>query len=249
MTEADEMQDAALVIGASGGIGNAVLQHYLAGESFHRVIGVSRGQCPTHLGRHRPTLRWLRCDYSEEQIANTVQLLAQEPARLRRIVICNGILHDGKLAPEKSLHQVTGPAMAQVFNVNVVIPALWLGALPAVLRDSPGCAIATLSARVGSISENRLGGWYSYRSSKAALNMVLKSAAVEYARRLPRVKLVAFHPGTTDTPLSRPFQRRLPEGQLLTPGFVARRLEEILAAASPDGELSFVAWDGSTVAW
>jgi NAD(P)-dependent dehydrogenase (short-subunit alcohol dehydrogenase family) len=102
---------------------------------------------------------------------------------------------------------------------------------------------------VGSISDNRLGGWYSYRCSKAALNMFMKTAAIEFGRRFPRVKLVALHPGTTDTALSRPFQRRVAPEKLFTPEFVAGRLAAVLEEVKPDRELSFLAWDGSEVDW
>jgi NAD(P)-dependent dehydrogenase (short-subunit alcohol dehydrogenase family) len=131
----------------------------------------------------------------------------------------------------------------------VVVPSLWLAALSQSLTRGSSCKIAALSARVGSISDNRLGGWYSYRASKAALNMVMKSAAIEYSRRLPGVKIVAFHPGTTDTALSRPFQRGVPEGKLFAPDFVAQRLASLLDSIEVDGELSFLDWDGKKIEW
>ena len=106
-----------------------------------------------------------------------------------------------------------------------------------------------LSARVGSIADNHLGGWYSYRCAKAALNMGLKSAAIELARRAKGIKLVAFHPGTVDTPLSEPFQKNVAPEKLFEPAFVAERLDEILAAHAADGELSYLDWAGKAVPW
>jgi len=103
------------------------------------------------------------------------------------------------------------------------------------------------SARVGSTSDNRLGGWYSYRASKAALNSLLKSFAVEYARRLKNVKLIAFHPGTVDTDLSKPFQASVPEQNLFSAVFVADQLAEIMASADLDGQLSYLDWDGKSI--
>ena len=103
-------------------------------------------------------------------------------------------------------------AMQHVLHVNTIVPALWLKALAPALKRASASVVAVTSARVGSIGDNRMGGWYSYRASKAALNMVLKSAAIEYRRRAPRVKVMAFHPGTTDSDLSRPFQRGVPDG-------------------------------------
>ena len=102
---------------------------------------------------------------------------------------------------------------------------------------------------VGSISDNRLGGWYSYRTSKAALNMLLKSAVIELNRRLKSVKLIAFHPGTTDSPLSKPFQKNVPKGKLFSPDFVANALIDITHHAQIDGKLSFLDWQGKTIDW
>ncbi len=245
--------EAALVVGASGGIGRAVLQCYLQDARFAHVFAVSRGPCPDDFSCYRERLHWLRSDYSEESIASVTRdithALAGMGIALRSIVISNGILHSGDLQPEKALEKVSGDAMATVFAANVIVPALWVSHLARQLQRSALCNIAVLSARVGSISDNRLGGWYSYRTAKAALNMFLQTAAIEYARRAPGVKLVAFHPGTTDTALSRPFQKGVPEGKLFAPAFVAQRLVALLQALEPDGKLSFLDWDGKTVPW
>ena len=238
-----------MVIGASGGIGSAVLQGFLQDASFEQVIAVSRAPCPEGLSLHHDRLQWICSDYSEASITAITAALAQSGAALRRIVISNGLLHGGRLQPEKALETLHGESMAQVFDANVIVPALWISHLARLLRRSTGCSIAVLSARVGSIGDNRLGGWYSYRTAKAALNMFLKTAAVEYARRAPNVKLVAFHPGTTDTGLSRPFQKGVPEGRLFSPAFVAQRLLALLHDITPDGELSFLDWEGKTIPW
>lgn len=111
------------------------------------------------------------------------------------------------------------------------------------------CKFVFLSARVGSISDNKLGGWYSYRSSKAALNMLLKSAAIELKRTFKNVKLIAFHPGTTDSPLSKPFQKNVPKGKLFTRDFVADALIDITNKTQIDGELSFIDWQGEKIDW
>ena len=249
MLESAKGAGVALVVGASGGIGRAVLEHYLADPGFAQVIAVSRSQQPAELLRHGARLRWLGCDYTKASIDEVLHSAEAMHRRLSRVVICNGILHNDSVAPEKSLLKLSASAMQEVLHANVVVPSLWVAALSKVLRGDDACVIAVLSARVGSISDNRLGGWYSYRASKAALNMVLKSAAIEYARRLPRVKLVAFHPGTTDTGLSKPFQRGVAPGSLFTPAFVAEKLATLLDRVVPDAELSFLAWDGSNIEW
>ena len=106
-----------------------------------------------------------------------------------------------------------------------------------------------LSARVGSIGDNHLGGWYAYRASKAALNMLLKTAAIEYSRRSANVKLLSFHPGTTDTPLSKPFQSSVAADKLFTPDFVAAQLIALMTAADIDGQLAFIDWNGQSIDW
>lgn len=249
MSKAEVAKSAVLVVGASGGIGEAVLRYYLAQPAIDVIYAYSRSHCPTQLLCHGDRLQWANGDYSESSIGQCVESLSRYDGRLQRVVICNGVLHGEKFSPEKSIDRVSEAAMMAVFRANVVVPSLWLAALPQALSRESGCKIAALSARVGSIGDNRLGGWYSYRASKAALNMVMKSAAIEYSRRLPGVKIMAFHPGTTDTALSRPFQRGVPEGKLFAPDFVAQRLALLLDSLDVDGELSFLDWDGKKIEW
>ena len=248
-TETATLKRAALVVGASGGIGAAVLDRYLQDPEYARVYAVSRAPQPAELAHADSRLEWFTSDYSEASVAGIAGQIAQGGLDLCRVIICNGILHNSRLKPEKSLDKVSREAMHEVFDANVVVPALWVSTLAGQLRRSNGCVLAALSARVGSISDNRLGGWYSYRSSKAALNMFLKTATIEYARRAPRVKLVAFHPGTTATALSQPFQSGVPEGKLFSPAFVAERLCTQLDDLQPDAELTFVDWDARAVPW
>jgi NAD(P)-dependent dehydrogenase (short-subunit alcohol dehydrogenase family) len=249
MNEEKGKGGAVLVVGASGGIGSAVLEHYLQATEYELVFAVSRGARPDSLRSPGERLRWLVCDNTEPSIESAMQAIKSVGASLTRVVVCNGILHNDRVAPEKSLLKLKAPVMQEVLYTNVVIPSLWIAALVQLPRAGADCVVAVLSARVGSITDNQLGGWYSYRASKAALNMMLKSAAVEYRRRLPRVKLLAFHPGTTDTTLSRPFARSVAPEKLFSPEFVARRLAQLLDQLKPDGELSYLAWDGSSIEW
>ncbi|MEH6515249.1 MAG: SDR family NAD(P)-dependent oxidoreductase [Halioglobus sp.] len=238
-----------LVIGASGGIGRAVVEHYLADAQTELVIAVSRSLQPAQFETYAGRLHWQVCDYSEASIAEVLQTAGPARQRITRVIICNGILHSDTIAPEKTILSLNAAAMSHVFHSNTVVPALWLAALSKALRSGSTCFIAVLSARIGSISDNRMGGWYSYRASKAALNMVLKSAAIEYALKLPQVKLVAFHPGTTDTELSKPFQRGVAPEKLFAPAFVATKLAALLDELEPDKELSYLAWDGTSIEW
>lgn len=205
------------------------------------------------------------CDYQQASIEQCVSDIAKIAGTVTRIVMCNGILHSKNqhistnepgLMPEKRIEDIDAHSLEQLFYANSIVPMLWLSALTSLLSQprhkvsvEQKCVISILSARVGSISDNRLGGWYGYRASKAALNMLIKTTAVEYARRLKRVKLIAFHPGTTDTPLSKPFQANVPQGKLFTPVFVASQLQQIMDNSEPNGEASYLDWQGESINW
>lgn len=243
----DAGKEQALVIGASGAIAASLAQRWAADPRFDRIWEVSRTP-KSQVDPESPRVA-LATDHSEQQIQElTARILEQSP-RLSRVVMTLGTLHGEHHQPEKSLDALSLEAMQSVYRINCVLPMLWLAALAPGLRRNPDCRIAVLSARVGSIGDNRLGGWYSYRSAKAALNMALKCAAIELARRAKGVKLIAFHPGTVDTPLSQPFQRGVPTDKLFTPAYVSQRLDEVLEAHHPDGELSYLDWAGETVVW
>ena len=139
--------------------------------------------------------------------------------------------------------------MRQVFEVNAFLPMRVLAALSPVLKRSTAPRIAVLSARVGSIGDNRLGGWYSYRDSKAALNMMLQCAALELRRLNPAAKLIAYHPGTVDTPLSKPFQANVDAEKLLAPEVAAAALDRVISGVESDGALSYLDWRGDAIPW
>ncbi|MFN2327529.1 MAG: SDR family NAD(P)-dependent oxidoreductase [Chromatocurvus sp.] len=237
---------AAIVIGASGGIGRALVD----AMPDWSVYAVSRGAAPEKLASH---VQWYTCSDDSARREDTVdsigRALEESGAELRRIIVCTGTLHGETYRPERALRELNADAMQTVFHVNAIVPMLWLGVLEPLMRRSPGCVATFLSARVGSITDNHLGGWYSYRGSKAALNMMLKSAAIELARRAPAVKLLAFHPGTTDTALSQPFQARVPKEKLFTPAYVADRLLAVMDKLGADGTLSYLDWAGETIDW
>lgn len=249
----DKTQETALVVGA-GGIGSAVCSYLRQAQPEIRLLTVSRSpKGPPEAEQH------LHCDYGatggmklviEELVAAT----AQSNAPVTGVYLCTGVLHreaggEPSIAPEKRLEDLDPDMMLEVLHINTVLPALWLRYLLPVIKSRFTCRVAVLSARVGSIADNHKGGWYSYRASKAALNMIVRTAAIEYARRAPNVKLFAFHPGTVDTGLSKPFQRHVPEGKLFDADFVAERLVQIAGELEPDGEASFLDWAGERIEW
>jgi NAD(P)-dependent dehydrogenase (short-subunit alcohol dehydrogenase family) len=236
----------ALVLGASGGLAQALIGQFLADNNIDTVIAVSSKPAPEAM-RAENALLWIQTEYAEPAMVEVVEQLKDFTGSISRVCICHGLLHTDSLWPEKRLEDIKPEALHEIFQANAVVPALWLKLLHRVLKGKQPTIVAALSARVGSISDNRLGGWYAYRSSKSALNMLLQNIAIEYARRVKNVKLISFHPGTTDTALSKPFQAAVPEGKLFTPEFVAERLTGIMDNAEVDGQLSYLDWDNKVI--
>ena len=242
----------ALVTGASGGLGSSLVAEFLNDPAIDKVVAVSRSE---NAGVEYPAnglgdkLIWVKSDYSEAALDEVLSMLEPHAGKFSRVCICHGVLHSNTYWPEKRLEDISESALQAIFQANAVVPALWLKSLMKVLKGSNDCIVAALSARVGSIGDNHLGGWYAYRASKSALNMILKTAAIEYGRRAKNVKLIAFHPGTTDTELSKPFQAAVPKDKLFTPSFVAERLAMIMDEAMIDGELSYLDWNGQAIDW
>jgi NAD(P)-dependent dehydrogenase (short-subunit alcohol dehydrogenase family) len=189
-------------------------------------------------------------DYQETQINKVItEIKYFDHAPITQVIICNGILHSKTIKPEKRIEDFQVEAFNKVMSSNALTPMLWIQKLIPILTGKSPCKIVVFSARVGSISDNRLGGWYSYRASKSALNMMLKTTAIELARRDKHIKLVAFHPGTTDTPLSKPFQRNVPANKLFTCEFVAKQLLSIIEQVNFDQQASYLDWQGKTISW
>lgn len=181
----------AVVVGAGGGIGGALLDRLRMDEAFARVIA---------LGRHTaPPL-----DLLDDATIATVAAGIAAAGELRLVIDATGFLHDETRRPEKSWRELDPAALAHAFAVNAIGPALLMKHLLPLLPREGRAVFATLSARVGSIGDNRLGGWYGYRASKAALNQLVRTAAIELARKRPDALCVALHPGTVATGLSAP---------------------------------------------
>ena len=208
----------AIVIGASGGIGSA-LADGLAARGVE-VMRLSR--------RSEPPI-----DLTDDaSIAAAAAALAGRGA-FDAILIATGLLHGDGLNPEKSWRQIEGPAFDRLFRINATGPALVMRQfLPLLARDRRA-VMAALSARVGSIGDNRLGGWVGYRSAKAALNQIIRTLAIELGRTHPEALLVGLHPGTVATALSEPFQRNVAPGKLFTPEDAAARLLAVLDRLTP----------------
>ena len=233
------------VIGASGGIGGALA------DEIERCAAVTK---VFRLSRSRPRVEavegtWYHLDLEvEDSIADAAAQLKRTAGELHLVIVASGILHQGDdIQPEKTWRALSGPAMETAFRLNATGPALVAKHFLPLLAKGRKSAFAALSARVGSIEDNRLGGWYAYRASKAALNMLIKTFSVELARRNPEALCVGLHPGTVDTALSKPFQANVPEAKLFTPAFSARRLLSVIDGLGPDHSGRIFAWDGSPI--
>jgi NAD(P)-dependent dehydrogenase (short-subunit alcohol dehydrogenase family) len=230
----------AVVIGAGGGIGHALVEEMAASGLYGRIHALSR-KPQTDDARILGGFVNVTDESSVSRAAKTIG------GPIDLLIVATGILHEGDYKPEKSLRDLSGTAMARLFAVNTIGPALVLKHFAPLLAKDRRATIGVLSARVGSISDNQTGGWYSYRASKAALNMIVRSAAIEIGRSRPLAICVALHPGTVDTALSAPFQRGVPAEKLFTPNLAARQLLDVLGRLGPKESGGIFAWDGSRI--
>ena len=230
----------ALVVG-TGGIGEAISERLQ--QRFPDLTLVTAG-------REGGTRHQVQLDLeSDADLGLLAAALQQFGKPLRLVFNCSGRLHGPGLKPEKRLTQVTREALAEQFSINAFAPVLLAKAVePLFERDRP-VHFASLSARVGSISDNRTGGWYAYRAAKSAQNQLLKTLSVEWSRRWPNATVTLLHPGTTDTALSKPFQSFVPPEKLFSPERAADQLLTVLSTQTPQQSGSFLAWDGQPIDW
>ncbi len=228
------------VQGASRGLGLEFVRQLLDGHPESTVFASCRNpsaalELQALLAQHPTRLTLLELDVTKEgSVSEAAKQLSQATNVLHLILNVSGVLHGAGFGPEKRLAQVDPEALRQVFEVNAFGPLLVAKHFHGLLRHDARSVFASLSARIGSISDNRLGGWYAYRGSKAAQNMFTKTIAIELARVAPRAIAIGLHPGTVDTDLSKPFQRGVPKGKLFTAERSVRGLLDVIGNATPD---------------
>lgn len=237
----------AVVFGATGAIGSALLEALAEDPRCGARVAASRS------GRAVAGAPGLAFDASDPDTLDAVMNAACRDGPVHLVIAATGALHgEAALAPEKTWRHLDADGLADAFAVNTILPALIArAALPRLARggeDAPEKAVfAALSARVGSISDNRLGGWHAYRASKAALNQIIKTCSIELARKAPHALCVGLHPGTVDSRLSGPFQRNVPYGKLFTPSYAAQRLLSVIDGLEPSDTGKVFDWAGEEV--
>lgn len=244
-----------MVQGASRGIGLALVRALLADPAWAHVVAScrdpARASALDALQVANPgRLDIVALDVTRE---DSVRAAAARSAALVEsislLINCAGVLHGDNFGPERRLAEIEPERLQQLFAVNACGPLLVAKHFASLFPRHERSVLANLSARVGSISDNALGGWYGYRGSKAAQNMFTRNLAIELKRKHRGIICVALHPGTVDTDLSQPFQRGVPAGKLFPVARAAAQLLDVIAGLEPADNGGFYAWDGSEIAW
>lgn len=244
---------AAVIQGASRGLGLGLVRALLSRAVPHIHATCRRpetAEALLRLSTDHPSLHIHRMDVTDEPtIAAAAAAIRSESPEIDLLFNASGILHDEGLQPERRLEDLDPQVLLRTLHVNAIGPLLVLKHLLATLRHPHRSVVASLSARVGSIGDNRRGGWYGYRASKAALNQLHRSLAVELKRRAPKAIAVVLHPGTVETQLTLPFRRSIPKGQLLTVERSTELLLEVMDGLEPEDHGGFFDYAKAPIEW
>ena len=230
------------IIGASGAIGNAFVEHYSNDPSIKNVFAFSRKK----QSYENKKIQSFELDIeNQESIQDAAEKVKDN--RINHIIVATGILHSESFGPEKSIKDINHDSMTKVISVNTIGPSL-VGRyfIPLLTKDTKS-VLAYLSARVGSISDNKLGGWYSYRASKTALNQIIKNFSIELKRTNPNAIVLGLQPGTVDSNLSEPFKKNVAKGKLFTPEQSRELLSNVIEDATTNDSGNLLAYDGETI--
>ena len=235
-----DWEGVALVVG-TGDIGNCIFDYLKTVSPNLEVI-----LCGRNIANQRGIYLDLDNDDSFSSFEKQVSLF-KKPLRL--VINTSGFLHSKHIKPEKRLSHINRSNIHKNFTINSIAPILIAKSIEQFIRPELPFSFASLSARVGSITDNRLGGWYSYRASKAAQNQFLRTLSIEWRRKFPFSIVSILHPGTCDTKLSKPFQSSIPKDKLFTPEQSSKYLVNIISEQTPSDSGKFLAWDMSTIPW
>ena len=232
-----------VVIGASGSIGNEFTKQFSELYPNSTINAFSR----TKINITNSNIKSYIIDYRDESSIENSANIASKNEHIDIVIISNGILHDYDIFPEKSIGELSFAKFEHIFRVNIFFPSIAAKYFLPKMRKNDRSILAFLSARIGSISDNKLGGWYSYRSSKAALNMIIKNLAIETNRKQTNRIIVGLHPGTVDSDLSKPFQKNLAPEKLFTPTYSVNKLINIIDNLKFQDSGKCFAWDGKEI--
>lgn len=236
----------ALIVGASGGIGGALLRQWQQEQRYESLIAACRN--PDSLDDFDGRVIGVDLEDTSSISGFAAALKAELGERkLHTVCLCTGFLHDQHCTPERRFSALDPDCFQRSMRINVLGPLMLLQELMPLLPVRERSRILLMSARVGSIADNRLGGWISYRSAKAALNQAIKTLSIELQRTHPECVLTLFHPGTVDTALSAPFQRNVPADKLFSKERAAQQLNDVLHARNTPRAHLFVDWAGQSI--
>ncbi len=244
-----------LIVGAGQGIGSGFVDRLLQEASVAQIFATYRtainAQKLLNLAEvNRDRVIPIQMDITDESaVMQMVEQLTAQTSSLHLVINCVGFLHDGQIQPEKSLKQINPDSLFRYFQVNSIGAILLAKHLQPLLKHRDRSIFAHLSAKVGSIGDNKLGGWYGYRASKAALNMLMRNVAIEYKRTNPKAIVAVLHPGTTDTQLSKPFQRTVQPEKLFSTQRTVDQLLTVIQGLNEQDSGEFWNWDGSQLPW
>ena len=230
------------IIGSSGAIGNAFVEHYLKDNSIQNIFTFSRNAAVHSSNK----VSSFEIDIeSQDSIQKAAQQIQDHI--IDRVIIASGILHNESFGPEKSIKDLNYETFAKVYSINTIGPALIGRYFIPLMNKNEKSVIAFLSARVGSISDNILGGWYSYRSSKTALNQIVKNFSIELKRTNKNAIALALQPGTVESKFSEPFKRNVSKDKLFTPDYSVELLSQVIEGSSVNESGSLLSYDGEII--
>ena len=244
-----------LIVGANRGIGFGFVSKLLESKEYAKIYATYRDRNSALdlialADKYPGKLICLSMDITDEQqIADGIKVIRESTDKLHLVINCVGLLHEGTLKPEKSLRHINSQNLLHYFQVNSISSVLLAKHLLPLFRHDSQSIFACISAKIGSIGDNKLGGWYGYRASKAALNMFMRTVAIEYGRSSPNTLVVTLHPGTTDTDLSKPFQKNVPPEKLFSVERTVNQLLSVINNLNKEDSGQFFSWDGSRLPW
>ena len=234
------MEGLALVVGA-GGIGRQIAEDLASKENNLEVILCGRKNVFKNF--------WELDIENENSLKDLKDKLSKSKLNLRLVLNSTGRLHSEKLNPEKRLQHVNKENLIESFSINAFAPILLAKTIEEFINKELEFNFASISARVGSITDNKTGGWYAYRAAKSAQNQLFKSLSIEWARKYPKAIITLLHPGTVNTNLSKPFHKFVPKDKLFSPQKTSSYLINILLQQKPTDSGKFIAWDGKEIPW